>query len=77
MVVLGASVDEEVGRLQEFVRNNISYPVLTNAGGVASQYNVSGIPATFFIDREGLIVFQETGFRGETSLNSHSAQLLN
>ena len=77
MVVLGASVDEEVGQLQEFVRNNISYPVLTNAGGVASQYNVSGSPATFFIDREGVIAFQETGFRGEPSLNSHSAQLLN
>jgi hypothetical protein len=64
-MVLGVSVDEDVEKLQEFVRNNISYPVLTNAGGVANQYNVS------------VIAFQETGFRGEASLNSHSAQLLN
>ena len=76
-MVLGVSVDEDVEKLQEFVRNNISYPVLTNAGGVANQYNVSGIPATFFINREGVIAFQETGFRGEASLKSHSAQLLN
>jgi len=63
--------------LQGFVQNNISYTVLTNSGNVANQYNVSGIPATFFINKEGVIVHQEVGFRGEASLKSHTQEILN
>ena len=63
--VIGISVDKEkdVEALRHFIKSmDIPYPVLLASDEVTRQYGVSGIPATFLIDREGKIREKVVGF---------------
>jgi peroxiredoxin len=57
VVVLTVNLGERRSVVARYMQdNNLSFPVLLDTGGqVAEQYNVVGIPTTFFIDRNGVI----------------------
>lgn len=62
--VVGLSVDEVPEDVAEFVaRHGVKYPVALESGsGVAGQYGVSGIPATFLLDADGAVVDRWVGY---------------
>jgi peroxiredoxin len=63
--VIGISIDKEKDgdALRHYVKSmDIPYPVVLASDEVTRQYGVSGIPATFLIDREGKIREKVVGF---------------
>ena len=78
LAVICPSVDKDLNALQNFVQSNsLNYTIITNSEDIASQYGLSGIPCTFFINKEGGIMHKEVGFRGEASIQSYVQELLN
>ncbi len=57
LVLLAVNLQEDPAKVREFVESaGYSFPVLLAAGNeVPLSYNVRGIPATFFIDVDGVI----------------------
>lgn len=57
LVVLAINIGEGPGEVEEFMRgHSLTFPVLLDmAGNVARQYNIRGIPTTYFIDSSGVI----------------------
>jgi peroxiredoxin len=57
LVILAVNVGESSSTVGEFFDDNgLSFQILLDTDTkVAQSYNVSGIPATFFIDKSGII----------------------
>lgn len=57
LVVLTINIGEGPGKVEEFMRgHSLSFPVVLDmAGNVARQYNIRGLPTTYFIDSSGVI----------------------
>jgi len=57
LVVLAVNLQEDSARVKEFVEDGAyTFPVLLSPGNaVPLNYNIRNIPATFFIDAEGVI----------------------
>jgi cytochrome c biogenesis protein CcmG, thiol:disulfide interchange protein DsbE len=57
MVVLAVNDDESKEIIRDFIEETgITFPILLDPGGrTAALYQVSGLPTTFFIDKEGII----------------------
>lgn len=57
LVVLAINIGESPSTVKDFIQSgNFSFPVLLDTKqDVALKYNVRGIPATFFIDKDGII----------------------
>lgn len=57
IVVLGVNVGEDIDLVKEYVdEKNLSFPiVLDETTEIASDYLVSGLPTTYFIDENGMI----------------------
>lgn len=57
LVILGVDVREEKKDVLEFLkRYKVSYPILMDFDGkVVKDYQVMGVPTTYFIDRDGII----------------------
>ena len=57
LVLLAIDIGEGPSQIKEFLEaNNLSLPVLLDSDkSVAQRYNITGIPATFFIDKDGII----------------------
>ena len=55
-------------------KHNADYPVFLNGKPVAEKYGVSGFPAFFVIDKEGKIVYANTGYNA--SIQSELEQLI-
>jgi len=53
----------------------LGYDVLIDADAAWEAYGVSGIPMTFFIDRDGLIAATNLGWGGEGSLADFKAKV--
>jgi peroxiredoxin len=66
LVVLGVSIDRHMDDLEKM---NVSYPLLLDAkGGVfVNKYTVIRLPATFIIDRDGIIAEKIFGRRAFNS----------
>lgn len=64
VVVIGVGLDQGgASILRPFVEeNNVTYPILVGNRSVAQAYNVSGIPTTFMIGRDGRIHKKHVGF---------------
>lgn len=59
LVVLGVSIDEDSGALQDFVkRAGVTFPILRDPGGrkAAAAWRTTGWPETYVIDGKGRIV---------------------
>ena len=63
LVVLAINIGESPSKVEEFMEShNLSFPVLLDMQGkVAEQYNIRYIPATFFIDKDGIIQAMRVG----------------
>ena len=63
LVILAINIEETASLVRQFMQdNNFSFPVLLDTNGdVAGKYNVSGIPVTFFIDKDGIIQERKLG----------------
>jgi peroxiredoxin len=63
LVLLAINIDGDPPQVTEFLdNNNLSLPVILAAKtDVASTYNIQYIPATFFIDKDGIIQFTKVG----------------
>lgn len=63
--LVGVSVDTEGADdvIREFMRDfNMTYPVWRDPGErVSAQFHIVGVPATFLIDREGVLRWRKTG----------------
>ena len=56
-MVLAINIGESPSQVGEFMQSyGLSLPVLLDTGGnIAAKYNIRPIPATFFIDKDGII----------------------
>ena len=63
LVMLAINLRESPSLVEGFMQSNgLSFPVLLDStGSVGAKYNVSGIPTTFFIDRDGIIRQKRVG----------------
>jgi thiol-disulfide isomerase/thioredoxin len=58
----GNTLKEREQKMKDFIaENRYSFKALYDNNSVADKYNVDGIPATIFIDRNGVIRFKEHG----------------
>ena len=62
LVILGMNTETDYMKVKRFAEPRISYIVLLDGGTQAQGYNVSGIPCTYYIDREGIIQHRSVGF---------------
>lgn len=62
LVVIGMNTETDYMKVKHFAEPQISYTVLLDGGTQAQSYDVSGIPCTYYIDREGLIRYRNVGF---------------
>ena len=65
LVIVGIGLDDEQA-LRDFSKQmQIPYPILIGNNEIAKAYNVTGIPKTIFLDKEGKIRKSQTGFAPE------------
>jgi thiol-disulfide isomerase/thioredoxin len=57
LVLLAVNLQEDPGKVRAFIEDaGYSFPILLTSGNeVPLSYNIRGIPATFFIDADGVI----------------------
>lgn len=63
--VIGVAIDDQLAPVKEFAKNNkINYTLLYDQSGkiMHQSYDVQGIPATYIIDKKGVIKFVHSGF---------------
>ena len=63
LVLLTINLRETLSEAMQFLQSNdLTFPVLlVTDGGIASKYNITGIPTTFFIDKDGIIQEKRLG----------------
>jgi cytochrome c biogenesis protein CcmG/thiol:disulfide interchange protein DsbE len=63
VIVLGVDVNDPVGDARKFARKyRLSYPLVHDNHNVTSPtYGLTGLPETFFIDRDGKLVVHVAG----------------
>ena len=63
VTLITVNLRESLSVITQFMQsNNLSFPVLLDTdGSVSLNYNVSGIPTTFFIDKDGIIKEKRLG----------------
>ncbi len=63
--VIGVSVDNDVSKARRLADQvNVSFPLLHDgAGNVSEQYDVSAMPYSVLIDRDGQVQYIHRGFR--------------
>jgi len=74
LVILAINKRETHAKAQEFMeRNSLSFTALLDTDGAISlKYNVSGIPDTFFIDKDGIIQARKLGaFRNTAEIENY------
>ena len=61
--MLAVDLQEQPKRVGAFTRQfNLTFPVALDAtGGVSARYGIRGIPATFIIDRNGVVILSAVG----------------
>ena len=79
VVVLGINVQDTWADADEYIREfDVTF---TNAidknGKIMVDYGVTGLPVTFFIDRDGIIIGRWVGSIGESSLQLRAEALEN
>jgi peroxiredoxin len=65
LVVLGVSVDEDLGRAREFVgAMKVSYPIMFDTGSnIGRDYLLQNMPMTILVDRAGVVRYSNVGFK--------------
>ena len=79
LVVLAINIGENSAKAEEFMQNyNLSFTVLLDTKqDVAQRYNISGIPTTFFIDKDGIIQDKVIGaFQNKTQIETRLSKIM-
>ncbi|MFI5175004.1 MAG: TlpA disulfide reductase family protein [Terriglobia bacterium] len=62
-VIVGVSDASDLSEIKSFVNEHkMNYPVVIDDGDISDEYNVSGFPTSFLIDRNGKIVKKYPGY---------------
>ena len=77
-VVLAVDLGEDKNTVKNFIRQNkYNFKVLLDSDqSVASQYNISAIPVSYFIDKDGNVVAKRVGALSEEEMQSYVTQLI-
>ncbi len=69
---------EERGTVQAYAeKQGLTFPVLLDEKGtVAQRYRVSGIPTSFFINRQGVVHGRHTGPMNDSLIKKYLDQIL-
>ena len=80
LVVLGVSVDEDLGRAREFAgAMKVSYPLMFDTGSdIGRDYLLQKMPMTILVDRAGVVRYSNVGFKrgDERAYLDHIRELL-
>src|SRR5260370_5911653 len=80
LVVLGVSVDEDLGRAREFAgAMRGSYPIVFDTGSdISRDYLLQKMPMTILVDRAGVVRYSNVGFKrgDERAYLDHIRELL-
>ncbi len=78
LVVLGVDSQEDRSSAAAYARRlHIPYPVLVDAdGSVSARYDVSGLPTSLLIDRQGIVQAVQVGILSPQFLTTHLQPLL-
>ncbi len=80
LVVLGVSIDEDLGRAREFAgAMKVSYPIMFDTGSdIGRDYLLQIIPMTILVDRAGVVRYSSVGFKrgDERAYLDHIRELL-
>ncbi len=78
LAVVGVSMDDEGMRIVKpfLAKNKIEYSVIVGNDGLAKQYNLTAMPMTLLIDRDGRIGVSHTGVVDKRDFESHIQALL-
>ena len=79
IVLLTINIGESPARVREFLQtNNLSMPVLLDTtSDVAQKYDITGIPTTFFIDKDGIIQEKIVGsFPNKEAIEQHLGKII-
>src|SRR6202167_3145428 len=80
LVVLGASIDEDLTRAHEFAgAMKVSYPLLFDTGSdLGRDYLLQKMPMTILVDRAGVVRYSNVGFKrgDERAYLDHIRELL-
>jgi peroxiredoxin len=80
LVVLGVSVDEDLGRAREFAQAmKVSYPLMFDTGSsIGRDYLLEKMPMTILVDRAGVVRYSNVGFKrgDESAYLDHIRELL-
>ncbi|HEX4240562.1 MAG TPA: TlpA disulfide reductase family protein [Steroidobacteraceae bacterium] len=80
LVVLGVSVDEDLGRAREFAgAMKVSYPILFDTGSdIGKEYLLQKMPVTILVDRSGVVRYANVGYKrgDERAYLDHIRELL-
>ena len=81
LLFIGISLDRGAGNVQkvkDFVeKNGMNYPVVMGNTGVTQKYgNITGIPTTYVIDKEGVIRFSKVGLISKNDMEKAFKALL-
>lgn len=71
VVFVGVAIDQDKSDISSFVKaQKINYTILIdpNASTVGDIYQVKGIPATYIIDKKGIIRHVHSGFNGASDM---------
>jgi len=79
LVLLAINIGESSSKVEEFMQGlNLSFTVLLDTKqDVAQRYNVTGIPTTFFIDKDGIIQDKVIGpFQNKTQIENRLSKII-
>jgi peroxiredoxin len=76
-VILAVDVQEETSVVTDLVEDlGLTFPVLLDTQGeVTRSYRIPGLPTSYFIDREGVIIAKRLGPIDQPWMERHLAQL--
>ncbi len=73
--IIGLNIDRKLDKkAKNFWREKVSYPLLHGSVLILKAYNVSLLPSTFIIDREGMIRYKKTGY-GKNNLKEFEIRI--
>jgi peroxiredoxin len=79
LAVIGVSMDDKGMMIVKpfLAQKKIDYPVVIGNDGLAKQYNLTSMPMTRLIDRDGKVAVSHTGIVDKDNFESHIRTLLN
>jgi cytochrome c biogenesis protein CcmG, thiol:disulfide interchange protein DsbE len=79
LVVLGVNDQESLGNVKPFIESaGYTFTILLDRDGAAGEkYGISSLPATFFIDKNGIISAMRVGpFQSKTDIEKYLKEIL-